>query len=486
MRGWSSSTILEGLALPNPSIYRATAMASYSSLRCDFPLISSSSESQICCVRTVSDNSHSINVAVAHCQATMNDTNGTTSPSPSLLILPEAPSEASSTTFRAAFEPALIQCLSQISERSTATSRFSLDIALTTAFPQTRGPRCSIYPHAQHIIGLLYRLCCIVCTEEKINLEYDNEVDIRIFLIDNVGTCLERYSDRCTVLQGPIIDLATLCLSQRPWRQVYAIESEQGEEVLQKFVNIRRGTLANLRLPQFSIQRLSGGMAIRQPNRHQSDSGISYPTESSHYSVAVGGTFDHLHAGHKLLLTATALIVEPSSGPQAPQERYLTVGITGDVLLRNKRYAEVMETWEERQEAVCRFLLAITSFGKPDQAVEQSQRYTHDSPNGKSIHHKLANGLIIKCVEISDPYGPTITDESITALVVSGETRSGGKAVNEKRAERGWSELAVFEVDVLDAQSIDETFSAPADNFRSKISSTEIRRKVQERLSRTA
>ena len=437
--------------------------------------------------RIVSDSSYSGAIAIDQCQAKMNDMNGTTSPLPYLLILPEAPSEASSTTLRAAFEPALSQCLSQISARSTATNEFSLDIALTTVFTQSTSPRCSIYPHAQHIIGLLYQLCCIVYTKEKIDIEYNNEIDIRIFLTnDNAGTSSERSLDSCTVIQGPIIDLATLCLSPRPWREVYAIESEQGEEVLRKFINIRRGNVADLRLPQFSIQRLSGGTVIRQPNRNQPDSGIPYPTGSSHYSVAVGGTFDHLHMGHKLLLTATALVIEPISGPQAPQERCLTVGITGDELLKNKRYADLIENWEERQEAVCRFLLAITSFGKPEQAVEQSQRHTYDGPNGKSIHYKLANGLTIKCVEISDPYGPTITDESITALIVSGETRAGGKAVNEKRAERGWSELAVFEVDVLDAKSEDEPSPVPTDNFQSKISSTEIRRKMQERLSKTS
>lgn len=35
--------------------------------------------------------------------------------------------------------------------------------------------------------------------------------------------------------------------------------------------------------------------------------------------VAVGGTFDHLHAGHKILLTMTALLSEKS----------MVVGVTG-------------------------------------------------------------------------------------------------------------------------------------------------------------
>lgn len=37
--------------------------------------------------------------------------------------------------------------------------------------------------------------------------------------------------------------------------------------------------------------------------------------------VAVGGTFDHIHAGHKILLTMTALLAEDS----------MVVGVTGNI-----------------------------------------------------------------------------------------------------------------------------------------------------------
>ena len=76
-------------------------------------------------------------------------------------------------------------------------------------------------------------------------------------------------------------------------------------------------------------------------------------------------------------------------------------------------------------------------------------------------------------------------DKHISALVISHETRAGGKAVNEKRADKGWASLEVFEVEVLDASPGPEDHDADADaapkeTFEAKISSTEIRRRVAE------
>jgi len=203
-------------------------------------------------------------------------------------------------------------------------------------------------------------------------------------------------------------------------------------------------------------------------------------SSASHTIVAVGGTFDHLHAGHKLLLTATALLLQPQSSKGATSRR-LIVGITGDELLKNKKYAEYLKSWKKRQEDVVDFLWSILSFHRssPEEEVET---LSFDEPivNGRAIHTKLkANSITIECVEIQDPFGPTITDESISALVVSGETRSGGQAVNARRAEKGWKALEIFEVDVLDARETEEG-ATKTEDFASKISSTAIRKNKAE------
>jgi len=409
-------------------------------------------------------------------------------PSLALLILPDPPSEVSTSTFRAAYEPALVKALCRVSSTSNAEFTARLDIALicSDALPaRSERPRDSIYLHAQHIIGLLYRLVCSICIEKKIDVLFDNDVDVRAVLIGNDGgLSSEENRKGHGSLQGPVIDLVTLGSSPRPWRHVFSIESEEGEGTVRSFLRIRLDHPLGLRQPtNFTRERLTGGTIVKRLDKQESQSVDQDSTNIFHYSVAVGGTFDHLHAGHKLLLTATALLLEPASNSKPQEERCLTIGITGDELLKNKRYAEVLESWDERQAAVCQFLLAIIHFGDPEEGIEESVQHREEGPNGRAIHYRLKGGLLIKCVEISDPYGPTITDESITALVVSGETRSGGKAVNEKRAEKGWSELAVFEIDVLDAESQDETEPNRTNNFQGKISSTEIRKRLLERDS---
>lgn len=75
--------------------------------------------------------------------------------------------------------------------------------------------------------------------------------------------------------------------------------------------------------------------------------------------------------------------------------------------------------------------------------------------------------VTIEIVEINDPFGPTITNPQIQALVVSEETRGGGLMVNQKRREKGWSELDVFAVGVV--------MEGGGDQAGEKMSSTEIR-----------
>ncbi|GBC09731.1 hypothetical protein RclHR1_09070003 [Rhizophagus clarus] len=129
--------------------------------------------------------------------------------------------------------------------------------------------------------------------------------------------------------------------------------------------------------------------------------------------VAVGGTFDHLHAGHKILLTMTAWITG---------ER-LICGVTSDIMLRNKKFREQLESIDTRITKVRQFLETIR------------------------------RGLNYEVVPIYDVYGPTITDAEIQAIVISQETRSGANSINDERVKKGFQPLHISIIEVISSSN---------------------------------
>ena len=326
----------------------------------------------------------------------------------------------------------------------------------------------------------MYSLLAVTLTEQA--PERDNEsLDIRIYILgdkDNGELDLNLH------FQGPMLALNIVSVAPRRWTDVFGVHSEEGEALLQAFIH-RRKSIPDAKSPWlFNIHRVPGGVTMKLqdsdlntlPNEHEQDN------QRYHRSVAVGGTFDHLHLGHKLLLTATALVLDPPKDFDG-QSRILTIGITTTALLLNKAHASVLESWSVREQSVIKFLTSILDLGVTSPAELKSQRFDKDEKNGTAIHYTFSD-LLVRCVEIEDAYGPTITDKDIDALVVSAETRKGGAAVNQKRREKRWQELDVFEVDVLDANPSESSTESEQD-FKSKISSTEIRRRIEERSRQT-
>lgn len=151
-----------------------------------------------------------------------------------------------------------------------------------------------------------------------------------------------------------------------------------------------------------------------------------------HFPVAaLGGTFDHLHDGHKILLTVAAYVAH-----------HVIVGVTGPKLLVKKKYSEWMELLDVRMRLVMEFFRRV-------------------SPT-----------VDFRIYEINDVYGPTGFLRAIDALVISDETTLGAQAVNKHRAELGLEELFIISVDVLGGSE--------ADGWAGKLSSTEIRRGLAE------
>ncbi|CAI5933408.1 unnamed protein product [Closterium sp. NIES-65] len=151
--------------------------------------------------------------------------------------------------------------------------------------------------------------------------------------------------------------------------------------------------------------------------------------------VVVGGTFDRLHDGHRLLLRTAAA---------AARER-VVVGITVGRMLQSKELCELIQPFEQRQQAVTQFIQGE----KP--------------------------GVGVEAVAIDDPFGPAITDPHMDAIAVSVETEKGAHAVNERRAANGLKPLDVIVVHLVDEGGGHACMDA-------KISSTQLRQRDKQRL----
>ncbi|KKY18014.1 putative pantetheine-phosphate adenylyltransferase [Phaeomoniella chlamydospora] len=399
-----------------------------------------------------------------------------------LLLLPPLPTPATAETVQAAYGRAIGVTLKK-TVALTAGSNLSrpqrLDLAIAT--PTSRPSRTSRYHQWQSVVALIFEVIAAKAAEESLDLDIGSGVDVRIFIADtfvhrhgnpNLRFDGQEDEEKAQVKQGPIVDLPTIAHSDRHYSPIFAVESEEGGEVLGKFLHLLETNFNPV------IERVPGGTVLRHSRPGGTlPHGISSPVpdpDLNHRSVAVGGTFDHLHIGHKLLLFGAALATTTKG------ERQITIGITGDELLKNKKFAEVIESWDTRQQRVAEFIESLLIFS-PSGAVPRIERGSEPVANGMFVKHYFPSGLTIDYVQISDPFGPTITDEEITALVISAETRAGGAAVNQKREEKGWKPLEILEISVLDTQAAQNASkNLNPEDFQNKISSTAIRQRISQ------
>ncbi|KAI1613919.1 elongator complex protein 2 [Exophiala viscosa] len=402
----------------------------------------------------------------------------------SLLLLPALQLPSTPASLKSSYRSTLEALLPKLIQPNSQTiSRLDIAIVLSPSYPVTQSiSRTAIFPLLQTLLAQTYSLVCSVGALTKVDLDFPGGLDVRIFALEPRNEALSSSIIGKQTLSGPLVDIQTFVSASRPYNAIYSVEGETAEAHLKSVITAwqsRQGAVAP------PLQRLPSGPAIAHPGGSASPYADDGPVEV-HKSVAVGGTFDHLHIGHKLLLTATVLLAEPSSpaSSQDKKPRHITVGITGDDLLVNKKYGSVVESWSTRQERTAEFVESILVFHTDSNSIKKTEYINEPGPNGKVVRVTYGDDISINYTEIIDPFGPTITDESITALVISGETRAGGKAVNDKRKEKGWKELEVFEVDVLDAGAgLDDSEigdKQEKQNFESKISSTEIRRRLHE------
>lgn len=137
---------------------------------------------------------------------------------------------------------------------------------------------------------------------------------------------------------------------------------------------------------------------------------VSPPDERRSNSISksdatvIGGTFDRIHCGHKVLLSEAILLAK----------KKVVIGVSDGPLLRSKTLKELIQPVEERKGHLEHF---IRSVARKD--------------------------LLLHLETIHDPYGPSIVVPDLDVILVSQETEKGGHMVNVKRKERGLSQLRV-------------------------------------------
>jgi len=123
-------------------------------------------------------------------------------------------------------------------------------------------------------------------------------------------------------------------------------------------------------------------------------------------SVAIGGTFDVLHDGHKALLKKAYTLGD------------VIIGLVSDEMARKK--ALVVNTYQSRKKAVTVYIKALTG----------------------------TDPLI---VALNDPFGPTL-EERFDYIVVSPETLAVAKKINALRSQRGLLPIKIVCVNFVLAQ----------------------------------
>lgn len=114
--------------------------------------------------------------------------------------------------------------------------------------------------------------------------------------------------------------------------------------------------------------------------------------------IAVGGTFDHFHDGHKYLLDMSGYYAKKT-----------LIAVTSDAMAKDKPRSAKIQPYGLRKSVVEQYAKKI--------------------------------GLDYVITEISDIYGPAAEDKELDSIILTDETIENGRLINRKRRENSLKEL---------------------------------------------
>jgi len=134
----------------------------------------------------------------------------------------------------------------------------------------------------------------------------------------------------------------------------------------------------------------------------------------------LGGTFDHLHEGHKLLISTAFKM-----------GKNIAIGLTTEEMLRTKSHKEKIESYDTRRENIIQYV--------------------------KSLNPDYINHCFI--VPLKNVSGSAGSDSKIDIHISSEDTIMNALKINEERAKKGLKKMILVVVPLIQ-NSNGETISS--------------------------
>lgn len=123
--------------------------------------------------------------------------------------------------------------------------------------------------------------------------------------------------------------------------------------------------------------------------------------------VAVAGTFDIIHKGHKKLISMAFEV-----------GKFVLIGLTTDEYANQIHKNHPIDDYSERRESLENYL------------------------KERNLENRSA------IIPLNDPYGPAIDDSSIEGIIVSCESTENANIINNFRGKKGLKSLLIFSIEI--------------------------------------